>query len=121
MEYQAFYFEDNKGVAPVRDYILALPTAKKAKVFAYLHHLENVGPSMRRPMADYMGDRSGLYELRPGRNRVIYFYLQRNKIILLHAFLKKTEAIPEADIRVAEDRKDICETLGKYQMVNFEE
>ena len=31
-------------------------SVEKAKVYAYLRHLSEVGYKMRRPFADYMGD-----------------------------------------------------------------
>ncbi|OGX13980.1 MAG: hypothetical protein A2351_05380 [Omnitrophica bacterium RIFOXYB12_FULL_50_7] len=95
--------------------------AERAKVFAYLEHLSEYGPQMRRPMADYMGNKTGLYELRPGRHRVIYFYMEGKKIILLHALYKKSEKIPEGDVDEALWRKEICQTLKRYHLVNFEE
>lgn len=121
MDYEIYYFEDDKGNAPVREYIKVLPDQDRAKIYAYLNRLSEVGPQMRRPMADYIGEKTGLYELRPSRHRIIYFFLERKNIILLHALLKKTDKIPEKDLRIAEDRKDICEVLKKYRMVDFEE
>ena len=121
MNFEVLYFVDEKGNAPVRGYLKALPSPEKAKVYAYLKHLSDAGYNMRRPFADYMGDKTGLYELRPGRHRVLYFFLVRNKVILLHAFLKKTDEIPKRDIELAFHRKEICEVLLKYHKVDFEE
>lgn len=121
MNFEVLYFVDEKDNAPVREYIKALPIPERAKVYAYLKHLSDAGYKMRRPFADYMGDKRGLYELRPGRHRVLYFFLVRNKVVLLHAFLKKTDAIPTRDIDIALHRKEICEVLLKYHKVDFEE
>ena len=63
----------------------------------------------------------GLYELRPKPSRVIYFYLHKNRIVLLHAFIKKTKAIPEKDLRTALDRKENCEVLLKFNKADFDE
>ncbi|MFH1800152.1 MAG: type II toxin-antitoxin system RelE/ParE family toxin [Candidatus Omnitrophota bacterium] len=121
MSYQVNYFKNEKGEEPVRDYIKDLALEDKAKVFAYLKQLSDVGPQMRRPMADYMGNKTGLYELRPGKHRVIYFYMERKNIILLHALYKKTDKIPEGDVETALWRKEICQTLKRYNQVDFEE
>ena len=121
MNFEVLYFVDEKGNTPVRECIKALPIPEKAKVYAYLKHLSDAGYQMRRPFADYLGDKTGLYELRPGRHRVLYFFLVRNKVILLHAFLKKTDEIPKRDIDIALQRKEICEVLLKYNKVDFEE
>jgi len=95
--------------------------SEKAKGYAYLKHLSDVGYKMRRPFADYLGEKTGLYELRPGRHRVLYFFFVRNKVILLHAFLKKTDAIPIKDIDIALHRKEICQVLLKFNKVDFDE
>ena len=121
MNFEVLYFVDEKGNVPVQKYIRSLPSAEKAKVFAYLTHLSDVGYKMRRPFADYLGEKTGLYELRPGRHRVLYFFFVRNKVILLHAFLKKTDEILTKDIKIALHRKEICEVLLKYNKVDFEE
>lgn len=121
MNFEILYFVDEKGNAPVQDYIKGLPGNEKAKVYAYLKHLSDVGYKMRRPFADYLGEKTGLYELRPGRHRVLYFFFIRSKVILLHAFLKKTDAIPDRDIEIALERKEICEVLHKYHKVDFSE
>ena len=114
------YYVDERGIAPVRDYVLGLEEKQKAKVMAYIKFLSENGPGMRRPFADYLGDKTGIYELRPQRHRVLYFFYHRDKIILLHAFLKRTRELPQKDIRLAQDRKDHCEVLLKLEKVDLE-
>lgn len=121
LHFEVLYFVDEKGNAPVRDYVKKLTDTERAKVYAYLKHLSDVGYKIRRPFGDYMGDKTGLYELRPGRHRIIYFFLIKKKIVLLHSFLKKTDAISEKDIDMALSRKEICEVLMKYNKVDFDE
>ena len=121
MTHDILYFVDEKGNAPVREYIVHLPFQERVKVFAYLKHLSEIGYQMRRPFSDYLGGKTGIYELRPGRHRVLYFFIQKGKIILLHAFLKRTDQIPEREIEIALARKEICEVLLKYDRVNFGE
>lgn len=120
MNFEILYFVDDKGEAPVQEYIKKLPENERVKVFAYLKHLSDMGYQMRRPFADYLGDKTGLYELRPGRHRILYCFVIKNKIILLHSFLKKTDEIPEKEIELALSRKEICEVLLKYDRVDFE-
>ena len=119
MNFEVLYFVDEKGAVPVREYIQDLPEHEKAKVYAYLKHLSDVGHQMRRPFADYLGNKTGLYELRPGRHRVLYFFMIKNKIILLHALLKKTDKIPQREIDIALERKEICEVLHKFNEIDF--
>lgn len=36
-----------------------------------------------------------IWELKPGKNRVLYFFYKDNKYILLHHFVKKTQKTPK--------------------------
>lgn len=42
-----------------------------------------------------------IWELRPGKNRVLYFFYKNNKYILLHHFVKKTQKTPRREIEKA--------------------
>ena len=53
-----------------------------------------------------------LWELRPGRHRVIYFYYQGNKAVLLHAFKKQSQKTPEKEIEVARQRMSMITRGG---------
>ncbi len=119
MNFEIVYFVDNKGRAPVQDFILELPELDRAKVHAYLKYLSDAGYKMRRPFADSLGGKTGLYELRPGRSRVLYFFYVRQKIVLLHAFMKKTDAIPPREIDTALWRKEIFEVMQKFRLTDF--
>lgn len=118
--FEVYYYVDERGVAPVREYLLSLPEGQRVKAFAFIHYLSEEGYKVRRPFADYLGDQTGLYELRPKPSRVIYFYYHRDKIVLLHAFLKKTKAIPEKDLKIASDRRENCDALLKFNRADFE-
>ena len=39
-----------------------------------------------------------IWELRPGKNRVLYFFFKDNKYVLLHHFVKKTQKTPKKEI-----------------------
>ncbi len=119
LRFEIYCFVDERGRAPVESYIGCLPDAERLKIAAYLHTLGELGYQMRRPFADSLGNKTGLYELRPGRHRVLYFFYLRDKVILLHAFLKKTNKIPEREIEIALHRKEICEVLNKYHILDF--
>ena len=58
-----YFFIDQKGANPVRDFIESLSEKEQAKIAAYAAELKIQGHNLRRPLADYLGN--GLYELRP--------------------------------------------------------
>ena len=121
MNFGIYYFVDEEDKEPVREYLQDLTEPERAKVYAYLHHLSEVGYQLKRPQGDYLGDKTELYELRPGRHRVLYFFIHRNKIILLHAFLKKTQEMPEREIKTAMKRKETCKVLLRFNAIEFDE
>jgi phage-related protein len=68
--------------------------------------LMEFGPALRMPHSRAMGD--GLFELRPrgreGTGRVLYCYVDGQRIVILHAFVKKTQETPEKELRLARKR-----------------
>ena len=64
------------------------------------------GPNVKMPHSKAMG--KGLFELRPkgreGIGRAFYCFLVGQKIIILHAFIKKTPATPKPELKIARKR-----------------
>jgi len=69
------------------------------------------GPNLRLPHSRVMGD--GLFELRPrGRSaigRAMYCFLVDKRVVVVHAFIKKTPQTPDRDLKLA--RKRVKELL----------
>jgi len=102
-----WYFVDERGHSPVREFIDALPLDEQAKVFAYIDELGKQGYNLRRPLADYL--KEGIYELRPKSNRLFYFFFLKESVVFVHAIKKKTNEIPEKDIALSIKRKKYIE------------
>src|SRR3989338_10017955 len=100
MSFKILFYQE-KGHSPVEAYIHNLDQTQQNKVFAAFKRLEEEGYNLRRPLADSLGAKTGLYELRPGRHRILYSFHERKYIVMLHAFLKKTDELPEKDIELA--------------------
>jgi phage-related protein len=68
--------------------------------------LMEFGPDVRMPHSRAMG--GGLFELRPrgreGIGRAMYCYVQGRRIVVLHAFVKKTQATSARDLSIARKR-----------------
>ena len=121
MKYELCYFKDVDGSEPVREYIQNLSASERAKTYAFIKHLGEHGPQTTRPVADSIGDKTGLYELRPKPHRYLYFYYHRNKIIFLHAFEKDTQKIRQSDLNIAWERMILTERIGRISKLEFEE
>ncbi|HKQ49740.1 MAG TPA: type II toxin-antitoxin system RelE/ParE family toxin [Phycisphaerae bacterium] len=114
---QVLFYQDDKGHAPVVDWLTDL---RKRDAVAYsncvatIHRLAAAGHELRRPTADYLRDK--IYELRAKRGRVnyriLYFFHGRNVAILAHA-LTKEDKVPIADIERAIRRRELYEANPK--------
>ena len=99
-----YFFVDARRNRPVNEFINNLSLKEQAKINAYISELKNQGHNLRRPMADYIGE--GIYELRPGHNRVFYFFFLKENAVILHAIRKKTDKIPSSDLDLCLKRKN---------------
>ncbi len=109
------YYVDEKGRSPVLEDIRALTPKEQQKFFAYISLLEEQGEELRRPIADYVGDK--LYELRPKAHRVLYFFLLRDHAVIVHVFRKRTDRLPEAEKRIALNRMvDFLQRYGQGEV-----
>jgi phage-related protein len=70
------------------------------------------GPSLKLPHSRSLGE--GLFELRPhgkeGIGRALYCFVGGRQITIVHAFIKKTQATPPKDLKLA--RKRVKELLN---------
>lgn len=68
--------------------------------------LREYGPLLRLPHSRAMGN--GLFELRPrgrfGIGRALYCFIFGKRIVIVHAFIKKTQRTPERDLKLARKR-----------------
>ena len=64
------------------------------------------GPSLRLPHSKAFGN--GLFELRPrgrsGIGRAFYCFLLGKRIVIVHAFIKKTQETPDKELKLARKR-----------------
>jgi phage-related protein len=68
--------------------------------------LSEYGPSLRLPHSRAFG--GGLFELRPrgraGIGRAFYCFLVGKRVVVLHAFIKKTKQTPDRELKLARRR-----------------
>lgn len=118
--YTVEFYEDVNGNSTVRDYIEQLvknsPTDKNAKInknkiFAYIKALQEYGTRIGKPIVKHI--EGNLWELRPLRNRIFFFYWKDNKFVLVHHFLKKSQKTPRKELETAmRNVKDWIERNG---------
>jgi phage-related protein len=68
--------------------------------------LAEYGPGLRLPHSRALGD--GLFELRPqghsGIGRAFYCFIVGRRIVVLHAFMKKSQQTPASELNLARKR-----------------
>jgi phage-related protein len=111
-----YYYVDERGENPVKEFIEKLPLKEQAKIFAYLEELKKQGHNLRRPMADYLTE--GIYELRPRDNRIFYYFLLRENVVLLHAIRKKSDKIPAGDLQICLKRRKQTESIRNIEKLD---
>ena len=101
MPYTIEYFHSR-----VREEIEAWPDDILADYARIIELAMEFGPDLHMPHSRPMG--KGLFELRPrggeGIGRAIYCFLFGRRIVILHAFLKKSRQTPKEDLEIAGKR-----------------
>ena len=101
MPYSVEYFNE-RVLAEIESW----PAGVLADYARLVELLMEFGPDLRMPHSRALG--GGLFELRPrgreGIGRALYCYLVGERVVVLHAFVKKSEATPEKDLRLARRR-----------------
>ena len=118
--YTIEFYEDNKGESELWDFLeklrLKAKTSKDARIqykqiSLYIQLLQENGTCLPENITKHILD--GIWELRPGNNRIFYFFHKNNTFVLLHVFRKKTQKTPLREIeRAKAKRKDYLERKG---------
>ena len=70
----------------------------------YIQLLSEKGTRMPDNITKHIEE--NIWELRPGNNRVFYFYYENNTFVLLHHFRKKTQKTPQREIEQAKAERN---------------
>jgi len=116
--YRIYYYIDSKGKELVKDYINKLSRKEQLKVLAYLELLKDSHGYLDEPYSKHI--KGKIRELRvdfsKNHHRIFYFTFIGKKIILLSAFLKKTNKTPQKEIkRAINNYQDFLINKNKYE------
>lgn len=119
--YRVEFYEDADGRSELWEFLDDLRqksvTSKDARIqhnqiALYIQLLEDHGTRLGENITKHLEE--DIWELRPGNNRVMYFYHRDNTFVLLHQFRKKTQKTPRREIERAKvERDDWIERKGK--------
>ena len=111
--YNIEFYTDANGVSELWNFLDDLQekalTNKDARIqhkqiVQYIQLLEDHGTRLGENITKHLDD--NIWELRPGNNRVLYFFHKDNTYVLLHQFRKKTQKTPPREIQKAKDERD---------------
>ncbi|WP_085023583.1 type II toxin-antitoxin system RelE/ParE family toxin [Anaerovibrio sp. JC8] len=115
------FYEKADGTSDVWDFMESLrlkaTTSKDARIQLkqlrlYIQLLADNGTWLPESITKHIVD--DIWELRPGNNRVLYFYQKEDTFVLLHQFRKKTQKTPKSEIeRARREIADYIERMGK--------
>lgn len=108
MEYSIEYFH-----ARVLAEIKSWPVEVLADYARIAELLVEYGPNLGLPHSRALGE--GLFELRPrarsGAGRAFFCFLSGRRVVVLHAFLKKSQKTPQHELNLARKRKKEVEDV----------
>lgn len=118
--YTVEFYEDKNGNSQVLEFAEELRvkaiTSKDARIqykqmSMYFELLSLKGTNMNDNITKHIED--GIWELRPGINRVFYFFYNNDTYVLLHQFRKRTQKTPKSEIEKAKrEREDYLNKKG---------
>lgn len=107
------FYRTAQGFSDIEDFLDDLEkravTNKDARiqhkqVAQYIQFLADHGTRLGENITKHLDD--DIWELRPGNNRVLFFYFKDDTFVLLHHFRKKTQKTPKREIDKAKSERD---------------
>jgi len=98
------FYASELGAEPVRDWLKQLAAADRRRIGEDIKTVQ-FGWPLGMPVVRNLG--GGLWEVRTRlENRIarVLFVLEGSTLVLLHGFIKKSQATPQADLDLAKDR-----------------
>ena len=123
--YTVEFYETRDGQCPVWEFLenLRIKSAsnKDARIqhkqaSLYIELLQQNGTRLNDNITKHLED--GIWELRPGNNRVFYFFYENNTFVLLHQFRKKSQK--HRNVKLKKQKANESITLAERSMTNHE-
>lgn len=118
--YQIIFYEKSNGESDLWNFLEYLRQkaagSKDARIqynqiALYIQLLQDKGTRLSENIIKHLDE--DIWELRPGNNRVLFFYHQANTFVLLHHFRKRTQKTPQREIdRAKAERSDFISREG---------
>ena len=106
------FYENAKGESELWEFLESLRLKSEdnkdlriqyKQITFYIELLQSNGTYLPENITKHLDD--GIWELRPGNNRVLYFFFEKDTFVLLHHFRKKTQKTPPREIEKAKSER----------------
>lgn len=111
--YTVEFYETQNGECQIWDFLEGLRIKAVSNKDARIQHkqvslcielLQQNGTHMNENITKHLED--GIWELRPGNNRVFYFFFKNDTFVLLHQFRNKSQKTPKREIEKAKRERN---------------
>ena len=108
--YNIKFYRTDKGYSEIEEFLdnLRIRSLKSKdsriqhkQAMLYIQLLEDYGTTLGENVTKHLEDK--IWELRPGKNRILFFFEDDETFILLHHFRKKTQKTPRKEIEKAKN------------------
>lgn len=107
-DWRVVFYREPNGRSPVREFFESVDMRVQESLLASVELLRSRNVQARMPLARHLDGK--LWELRDEVRtniyRVIYFFYSGKRIVLVHAFQKKSQKTPSQDIAIARERHE---------------
>ena len=109
-KFNIIFYEDDTGYSQIYDFLEKLRAKSKTdkdariqyrQIVLYIDLLSKNGLNLSTEIIKHI--EGNIWEMRPGKNRILYFYFRDNTFVLLHQFIKKTQKTPTREINQAKN------------------
>lgn len=122
--YTVEFYENDRGVSELWDFLeeLRIKSASNKdariqykQIVLYIQLLQDNGTRLSENVTKHLMD--GIWELRPGNNRVFYFCWRGDRFVLLHQFRKKSQK--RRGVKLNEQKQNVMiglqERVSEYE------
>ena len=117
--YEIRFYKDRQGKSPIIEYLKKLRNSKNErerkqaeKINDYIQLLKEEGKASGLPYVKHVAGE--IWELRPSKDRILFFSWVENQLVLLHHFTKKTQKTPKREIeRALKEIEEVKERESK--------
>lgn len=119
--YTVEFYENDRGVSELWDFLeeLRIKSASNKdariqykQIVLYIPLLQDNGTRLSENVTKHLMD--GIWELRPGNNRVFYFCWRGDRFVLLHQFRKRSQK--HRGVKLNEQKRNVM--IGLQERVN---